>query len=104
MAVGTPTFNLLLCLLPTYSERPRIIFALSLSLSTPFIQRVLTDGDDTPEELEEKRRKAIESAHSEDGGDSNGGADGDHEGKLLTGGRGGRESDGYARNFSRKFL
>ena len=60
--------------------------SLSLSLSTPFIQRVLTDGDDTPEELEEKRRKAIESAHSEDGGDSNGGADGDHEGKLLTGG------------------
>ena len=49
-------------------------------------QRVLTDGDDTPEELEEKRRKAIESAHSEDGEDSNGGADGDHEGKLLTGG------------------
>ena len=48
-------------------------------------QRVLTDGDDTPEELEEKRRKAIAAANSEDGDDSNGGADGDHEGKLLTG-------------------
>ena len=46
---------------------------------------MLTDGDDTPEELEEKRRKAIAAANSEDGDDSNGGADGDHEGKLLTG-------------------
>ena len=50
-------------------------------------QRVLTDGDDTPEELEEKRRKAIESAQCDDDcEDGNGGADGDHEGKLLTGG------------------
>ena len=54
-----------------------------------YFQRVLTDGDDTPEELEEKRRAAIAAAQCEDddcdGADANGGADGDHEGKLLTG-------------------